>query len=46
MPIQIKIGGLGVLAVADARVTAENDRKPVGTVQFRTGIPTLVARFR
>ncbi len=38
VPVQIKIDGLGVLVIGDARVTTVgNQGNPIGTVQFKDG---------
>jgi hypothetical protein len=37
VPIQVKVDGLGVLVVADARVTTDHDGTPAGAVQFKDG---------
>jgi hypothetical protein len=37
IPLQVRVDGLGVLAVGDAVVTTQGQGTPTGTVQFKNG---------
>jgi hypothetical protein len=37
VPVQVKVDGMGILVVADARVIADRRVNPVGAIQFKDG---------